>query len=82
MGSCKKTNKATGYQYLVKEIEDAPLPPSDETLIIEDGNALLYCMKDVPGNCCQIHKIFDSMPKTSDVIFSTHMYKENSIKEN
>ena len=78
-----KANKATGYQYLVKEIEDALLPPPDETLIIEDGHALFYCMKEVPGNFCQIsNKVFDSMPKTSDVIFSTDMYKENSIKEN
>ena len=38
-------------------------------------------MTDIPGNFRQIcRKIFNSMLKNGDAVFSTDMYKENSIK--
>ena len=54
--------------------------PATETLVIYDGNATFYQMKEVPGNfrlICQ--KLFDMMSKC-DVIFSTDSYKQDSIK--
>ena len=38
-------------------------------------------MRDIPGNFKRIcRKIFNSMLKNGDDVFSTDMYKENSIK--
>ena len=80
-GFLTKTDKASGYHYLTTDAEDAPLPPTKTTLLIADGNAMFY-MKDVPSNFKQIScKLFDSLPKAYDVLFSTDSYQDNSIKE-
>ena len=81
-GYMAKTDKSKGFHWLVKDIDDIPLPTEGRTLIIQDGNALFHTMHDIPANFQQIaHHIFDRIPKHSDFIFSTDMYKVGSIKE-
>ncbi len=80
-GYLAKTDKSKGFTYLTKDREDAVLSDSIPTLTIEDGNASFYCMREIPGNFRMIsQKLFDMMPRNSDVLFSTDMYIENSIK--
>lgn len=81
-GFLLKTNKAKGFDFLTKGIEDADIPPDVNTLNIEDGNATFYSMKEVPATFRQIsEKLFDvSTARKSSVLFSTDMYQENSIK--
>ena len=56
-------------------------PPNNDTLLVEDGNACLYYLKELPENFRGIcHKIFDLITKNADFIFSTDMYHEHSIK--
>ncbi len=81
-GYMAKNDKSKGMHFLVKDIDDAPIPHAADTLMIQDGNALFHTMTHVPGNFQLIsHQIFDSMPKTMDFIFSTDMYQEGSIKD-
>ena len=77
-----KIEKSKGFKYLVKETDTARKPPQDNiVLVVEDENARFYCMKDVPNNFRQIcEKPFNMMPCYADVIFSTDMYKEDSVK--
>lgn len=76
-----KTDKAKGFIYLTKDMEDAALPPHDTTLVVIDGNAVFHCLQQLPSNFREIsQKIFDMLPKGTDVIFSTDMYKTDSIK--
>ena len=80
-GFLAKTDKAKGYHHLTKDIEDAVVLQGERTLVIEDGNASFYYMKELPDNFNQIsHKVFDIMSKNPDVIFSTDMYKDDSVK--
>ena len=80
-GFLAKTDKAKGYHHLTKDIEDAVVLQGEKTLVIEDGNASFYYMKELPDNFNQIsHKVFDIMSKNPDVIFSTDMYKDDSVK--
>jgi hypothetical protein len=82
-GFFAKTDKSKGYHFLIKDLEDEASPPPETTLVIEDGNAMFYYMQQVPSNFRKIStKVFDMMPKNSDVVFSTDMYLENSIKSN
>ena len=80
-GFLAKTNKAKGFQFLTKELHDAELPPPKSTLVIVDGNAIFHSLTDIPetfkGVC---EKIFATLPKVSDVVFSTDSYQYNSIK--
>ena len=77
-----KTDKSKGMKYLIDRKYLANPPAQDKgLLIIEDGNALFHIMKEVPGNFKHIsEKLFNMMPQEVDIIFSTGMYKENSIK--
>ena len=72
-----KTNKAEGFEFLTKCIEDADIPPDGDTLNIQDGNVTLYSMKEVPTLFRQISEnIFDvSTARKSSVLFSTDMYQ-------
>ena len=80
-GFFNKTDKSKGFHYLMKGVDNAPLPSLDTTLIIEDGNAVFHYLTEVPGNFKQIsHKILDRLPKNADVLFSTDMYYPDSIK--
>ena len=80
-GFLLKMNKAKGFEFLTKGIEDADIPPDGDTLNIEDGNAT-YSMKEVPATFRQIsEKMFDvSTARKSSVLFGTDMYQENSVK--
>jgi len=78
-----KTDKSKLFHKICEGIGDSIVPPVNETLCIYDGNANYHCMTDIPGNFKQIcKKIFNSMLKNGDAVFSTDMYKENSIKVN
>ena len=47
-GFFAKTNKAKGMELLAKDVDNKP--PGNETLVIEDGNAIFYYLSQVPGN--------------------------------
>jgi hypothetical protein len=81
-GFMAKTNKSKGFNYLIEDVDVEEKPPSDDRLlIIEDGNALFYSLKEIPGTFGQIcDKIFHMMPYHVDVVFSTDMYVKNSVK--
>ena len=81
-GFLLKTNKAKGFEFLTKGIEDVDISPDGDTLNIEDGNATFYSMKEVPATFRQIsEKMFHvSTARKSSVLFSTDMYQENSVK--
>ena len=57
-------------------------PDENFTLVIEDGNALFYTLKDMPRNfneiCLKLSGVVSS--KTCDMIFSTDMYHPDSVK--
>ena len=55
-GFFAKTNKAKGMELLAKDVDNEPLPPDNETLVIEDGNAILYCLSQVPGTSRGLQK--------------------------
>ena len=47
----------------------------------DGGKCLLYVLKELPGNFCQIcSKVFDLLGKTGNDIFSTDQYFPNSVK--
>ena len=82
-GFLMKTDKSKVFHYLTKEVETEDFPPSVETLVIEDGNALFYYMKDIPKTFKHIcSRIFDMLPISSNVICCTDMYndRERPIK--
>ena len=74
-GFLLKTNKAKGFEFLTKGIEHADIPPDGDTLNIEDGNATLYSMMEVPATFRQIsEKMFDvSTARKYSVLFRTDM---------
>ena len=77
----EKTDKSKLFHKACEGIDDSKVPPVNETICIYDGNANYHCMEDIPGNFKQIcRKIINSMSKTRDALFSTDMYKINSIK--
>ncbi|KAG1681812.1 hypothetical protein GQR58_011609 [Nymphon striatum] len=81
-GFLLQTDKSKAFSHLTKGITDAVPPPDHATLNIEDGNATFYCMTDVPTSFKQIgEKLVDmSTGGKSKVVFSTDMYKDDSIK--
>ena len=51
-------------ELIAKDVDDEPFPPDNETLVIEDGNAIFYYLSQVPGNFRGIaEKIFNLMAK-------------------
>ena len=51
-------------ELLAKDVDNEPLPLANETLVIEDGNAIFYYLSQVPGNFKGIaEKIFSIMVK-------------------
>ena len=81
-GYLLKTDKSKGFNYLTKELDDFTMPSDAKALNVEDGNAIFYCMIEVPTTFKQIcEKIYDvSIVGKSDLLFGRDMYKENSIK--
>ena len=51
-----KTDKSKGFTYITKELDDFTMPSDAKTLNVEDGNAIFYCMKEVPATFKQICK--------------------------
>ncbi|MPC13645.1 hypothetical protein E2C01_006385 [Portunus trituberculatus] len=81
-GYMAKNDKSKGLQFLVKDLDNAPIPLDGNTMLIQDGNALFHTLADIPNNFMFIaQRIFDSMPKGIDLLFSTDMYHEGSIKD-
>jgi hypothetical protein len=75
IGFLNKTDKSKGYHFLTKDVEDVLPPPDDETLVIEDGNAAFYYLKDLPPNFRDISaKLFAMVVRKSDIIFSNGYY--------
>ena len=56
--------------------------PSDEaTLNVIDGNAFFYMIKSIQPTVQGVgEQIFTMIPKASDAIFSTGMYRPDSVK--
>ena len=69
-------------KYLLDQTDSLNIATQDKTvLLIEDGNALFHSIKEIPGNFKQIsEKLFNMTSQKVDVIFSTDMYKEDSVK--
>ena len=67
------------WLYLVQDVSDAPVPSDlSSTLVIQDDNAFFHVMSNNTSNYYLIAlAIFDSIPRSSDIIFST----EGSIKQ-
>ena len=69
-GMLLKTDKAKGMCYLPKNQLSPEKPDENFTLVIEDGNALFYALKDIPRNfkeiCLKLFGIVSS--KASDTI--------------
>ena len=64
----------------MKDVENSQPPPTDKTLLVEDGNAIFYCLKEMPAFydiCIKVHNVVLSK---CDAIFSTDMYKPDSVK--
>ena len=80
-GLLLKADKAKGFHYITKGVENESSTPSDSTLVIYDGNAMFYCLNDVPNNFKQISlRLLAVTNKGFDVVFSTDVCLENSIK--
>jgi hypothetical protein len=82
-GYMAKTNKATLVHYLTRDVTETRLPTSaaGETLFIEDGNANIHTLKDLPPTFKHIClKVLDQLSYKPDVVFSTDMYVEGSVK--
>ena len=68
-------------QYITKDTINSELPDSKSTLLIVDGNALFHSLTEVPETFGDIAtKIFQITPKANDFVFSTDMYRANSVK--
>ena len=67
---------------LLKNQLSSEKPPENFTLVIEDGNALFYALKDIPRNFKEIClKPFGMVSsKTCDMIFSLDMYYPDFVK--
>ena len=81
-GFLAKTNKSKGFQWLTSSITNANFPGSKgETVVIEDGNAIFHCLSDIPSTFAEIaEKVFDMTSSCQNVVFSTDMYKSDSVK--
>ena len=76
-----KTNKALGMKELTSDMDDCEQPHQERTLLIVDGNAVFHSLVEIPDTLKGVcEKIFDMIPGSSDVIFSTDMYESDSIK--
>ena len=44
-GFFNQTDKSKGFHYLMKDVENDPMPASETSLIIEDGNVVFHYLK-------------------------------------
>ena len=75
-----KTDKSKSLAHLTKDVEDQPLLPANGMLTMEDGNASFYYLKELPDTFRQICLELYSMTAHGDVIVSTGMYADDSVK--
>ena len=77
-----KTDTAKGMHYLLKNQLSPEKADKNFKLVIEDGNALLYALKDIPCDFKEIcfKTTWNGLFKTCDKIFSTDMYYPDSVK--
>lgn len=76
-----KTDKAKVVHYLTDDLNPPAYPPNSDTFYIEDGDALMYTLKDIPPNFKLISiKVLDLLQNKSNVILSTDMHFPDSIK--
>ena len=76
-----KTSKSKVVTYLISKLVHLELPPDKETLFIEDGNAKMRSLTDIPQTFKHISfKVLDSLQNKTNVVFSTDMYLPGSIK--
>ena len=77
-----KTDKAKLMHHLVDRRPDDELPKIlDETIFIEDGNAMVHALKKLPSTFKQtIFKIADQLKHKRNLVFSTDSYLQSSIK--
>ena len=81
-GHLLKTDKSKGFHSLVKDIKDASVPSDQETMYIEDGNAIFHSMREMPRTFKQICQniLSIALSAKTNVIFSTDSYMPDSIK--
>ncbi|XP_014666803.1 PREDICTED: uncharacterized protein LOC106808556 [Priapulus caudatus] len=79
-GYFNKTNKAAMFHYLMEDApEDVPYPK--DALYIQDGNALLHALTNLPPTFRDIClQVLDQMVAKNNFIFSTDSYQADSIK--
>lgn len=80
-GFFNKTNKAAMLHFLLEDFPDNGVSQPKDALFIQDGNALLHALKNLPptfGEICL--KILDQMVAKKNFVFSTDSYHEDSIK--
>ena len=53
-GMLLKTEKSKGLHFFTKDVEQESRTPDASTLIVNDGNAAFYYLKDVPTSFKQI----------------------------
>jgi len=73
-----KTDKLKSLTHLTKDVEDQPLPPANDMLTMEDGNALFHYLKEL--RLRQICLKLYNMTAHCGVIVSTDMYVDDSVK--
>ena len=79
-GCLAKTNKSKGFHWLIRNVVNAKYP-SEQTTVIEDGNAVFHCLTNVPNTFAEIaERVFEMASSCSSVVFSTDMYKADSVK--
>lgn len=80
-GFYNKTNKAALIHYLTEDANEEIQCPKEATLFIQDGNALIHALKNLPstfGHICL--QILDQMIAKNDFVFSTDCYHPDSVK--
>ena len=67
--------------YLIKDTEDAISPPDATSLNGINGIAFFYMIKSIQPTFQGVgEQIFTMIPKASVAIFSTDMYRPDSVK--
>ena len=81
-GHLLKTDKSKAFHRLVKDMDDADVPPDKDTMNVEDGNAVFHSIKEIPKTFKQIcnNILATSTSGKSSVIFSTDSYMPDSVK--
>ena len=79
-GFLYKTNKASLLHYIAQDCpKDLPYP--EDALHIEDGNAMIYTLSNLPPTFGEVSlQILDRMISKHDFIFSTDSYHMYSVK--